>query len=87
MTRKVFSVFDVVSKVYGMPFVFVHEGEALRWLSDMVKDDRSLISKHPGDYKLYRCGEFNDLSGKFTAQEPEFLCNAVDFVPKEKGGQ
>ena len=29
MTRKAFSVFDVVGKIYGMPFLFVHEGEAV----------------------------------------------------------
>ena len=86
MTRKVFSVFDVVAKIYGMPFVFVHEGEALRWLSDMVADDRSSLNHHPADYKLYRLGTFDDVSGKFSACEPEFLCNAIDFVPKSKGG-
>ena len=86
MTRKVFSVFDSVAKVYGMPFVFVHEGEAMRWLNDMVRDDRSLLSKHPEDYKLYRLGTFDDIAGKFNIQEPEFLCNAVDFVPASQKG-
>ena len=64
MKRKVFSLFDVVAKVYGPPMLFVHEGEALRSFEDIVKNSQTLVSKHPADFRLYRLGEFDDVSGE-----------------------
>lgn len=84
MKRKVFSIFDVVSKVYLPPMQFVHEGEALRAFEDIVLNPQTMVAKHPGDFKLYRLGEFDDCEGVFDCTMPEFISNAVDFVAIKK---
>jgi len=81
MQTKVFAIFDVKAKSYGQPFFVPHNGIALRMFSDLVVDDKSSISKHPEDYKLYYLGEYDDVAGNFTSvPTPDFLANASDFT-------
>lgn len=81
MELKVFSIFDEKAKVFSNPFYMGHNGQALRAFSDLVQDKQSSIAKHPGDYKLYLLGTFNDVSGKFTSlNETEFLAHASDYI-------
>lgn len=87
MKLMAFSLFDVKAKAYCVPF-FVHNVNlALRSFGDAVLDQSTGISKHPEDFMLYRLGEYDDNSGKLLSlNEPEFVANAVDFVPVKKEG-
>jgi len=84
MKLQVYSVFDIVAKVFSQPFYMASTGQALRGFGDEVNNPNSMLSKHPGDFKLFKLAEFDDNTGKFISIEPEFLCNAVDFVPPKK---
>lgn len=81
MELKVFSIFDEKGKCFGQPFFMAHNGMALRAFSDLVGDKQTTINKHPGDYKLYYLGEFDDNSGELSSlAQPEFLAHASDFI-------
>lgn len=85
MEVKVFSIFDEKSLVYTSPFHAVHKGEAIRSFSDLVTDNQTRIAKHPGDYKLYMLGTYDDVAGQYKSlTAPEFIAHAVDFLPSEK---
>lgn len=84
LVKGIFSIYDVKARTYSSPMLFVHKGEAIRVFSDIVKDPKSTVSKHPEDYKLYYLGVFDVHSGQFSAKEnPEFMNNATDFLESE----
>lgn len=58
---------------------------AIRALSDLVKDEQSMVSRHPEDFVLYQIGEFNDQKGEFSNINPhDHLAIAKEF---ERGGK
>lgn len=58
-----FSIFDSKAEVYGPPFFAPAIGLAVRHFGDLCRDPNSALSKHPGDYRLFRIGEFDDSTG------------------------
>lgn len=81
MVNLVFSVFDEKGKFFSTPLFMPHKGLAIREFSDVARDQKSHIFKHASDYKLYCLGEFDNVSGQFLSyNQPEFLCNASDFL-------
>lgn len=57
-------------------------GEAVRSLSDEVRNNESAISKHPEDYDLYLVGYFNEDTGQIHAPEegPSVIVRAQDLT-------
>lgn len=80
-----FSVFDDKAGAYVQPFFVPNVNIAIRSFGDAVANPETGISKHASDYHLYRLGDFDDNSGEFTQVQPEFIANAVDFMPIAKG--
>jgi len=81
MKLTVFSIFDEKAQTFSKPFFLTHKGEAIRVFSDVVNDEKSMIAKHPEDYKLYKLGSFDDVSGVMESLPmPEFINNATDFL-------
>lgn len=80
-----FSIFDDKAKAFTVPFFVPNKNLALRSFGDAVLDKSTGIFKHASDYKLYMVGEFDDNVGLFdnVLTTPEFIANAVDFVPPE----
>lgn len=69
MILQMFSIYDSKVGAYMTP-VFLHsKGQALRWFSDLIKDQESTLSKHPEDYTLFHLGSFEDVSSKFEPLE------------------
>jgi hypothetical protein len=84
MQKMIFSVFDEKTKLFSVPFYAVTTGEALRTFGDIVNDDRTLISKYPGDFKLYFLGEFEEETAKYKLiPQPAFLAHATDYNKKQ----
>lgn len=79
------SVFDIKAAAYLQPFFVPNDNVARRSFGDAVLNPETGISKHVSDYKLYRIGTFDDLSGNVESfSKPEFLANASDFVEVKK---
>lgn len=77
----VFSVFDEKAVTYSNPIFLPHKGLAIREFSDVVKDESSVLAKHPADYRLCCLGEFDNVSGILIPfVQPEFVCSASEFV-------
>lgn len=68
MMLQAFAVYDEKAEAYMAPFFYPGAGLAIRAFQDATKDPDSPISKHPGDYKLYRVGYFDDNDGSFEAE-------------------
>lgn len=80
MIRKVVSVFDAKSGVYMTPFVALTIGEAVRIFEDAVKDDKTLLNKHPADFVLYHIADFDDVAGEYVSLQRHVIAQAVEFV-------
>jgi hypothetical protein len=75
----VYSILDSKSHVYSPPFLSRHTGEALRSFTDLVNDDRSTVSKYPGDFQLVQISTFDDELGVFMEVKPVFLGTAEQY--------
>lgn len=81
MKQDVFSVFDDKASAFGTPIFVANRGIAVRSFSDAVQESGNAFAKHASDYKLYKLGEFDNVSGELIKlTTPEFVCHASDFV-------
>lgn len=60
---QLFCIYDTKVENYFPPFAAANASEALRSFSDLLSDSQSRLSKHPGDYRLFRVGEFHADTG------------------------
>lgn len=84
----VYSIYDEKALCYGLPFFQKTDGIALRLFNDLVNDPDSSLYKHPSDYKLYRIGEYDEVSALLEPITPLFLAhgafnNVVDAIPEK----
>lgn len=63
MKKMVFSVRDEVAGVFGDPFVQRSHGEAMRTFMDACEDQKTLLGRHPENFKLMVIGQFDDDTG------------------------
>lgn len=63
MLLNAYSVYDRKAGHYHAPFFAVSDGAAVRSFRDLANDPQTTVGRHPGDYVLYRCGQFDDASG------------------------
>ena len=63
MKLNAYTIYDVASGVYMRPFFTQADGQATRSFCDIANDENHEIGKHPGDYTLYRIGNFNEREG------------------------
>jgi len=80
MILKVFSVFDSKLQVFNTPFFSRSAADASRSFSDLVRDSRTTVGQHPGDFFLYEIGEYFDESGELIAFTPKQIAAASAFV-------
>lgn len=74
----VFSVFDAAVGSHAQPFFARSQLEATRMFVDAVQDRGTNLNKHPGDFTLWRLGEFDDQLGRFfESKEPVITAAAV----------
>lgn len=62
--QQLFTVYDVKAEVHFPPFVARNTSEALRTFGDLLTDPQTRLSKHPGDYRLYRVGQYHCDTGR-----------------------
>ena len=70
MRLRLFSVYDTKADAFNTPFACPTNGIAIRHFSDMANNPESSISRHPGDYKLFCVGDFDDSTGRVVSSEP-----------------
>jgi len=77
MQINIYSVYDEKAENFGTPFFMKNQQMAERAYGDLVNDPNSTINRHPGDYKLYDVGSFDDVTGIIEPNDsPKFISNA-----------
>lgn len=77
---KIFAVFDVAVGAFDPPFFAQAKGQAARMFGDAVLSEKGPMAKHPGDYRLFYLGEFDEVVGALHPVAPEPLAIGSDFV-------
>lgn len=87
MLKGLYSIYDEKTQVFGTPFASVYEQEAIRHLAALCLDDRQIVCLFPSDFRLYRIGQFDDITGLLTSLPvPQLVASAVDIKAiSEKG--
>lgn len=79
MKYPIYSIRD--AKVGFMtPTIDANDASAARNFEHAVMNSASLMNSHPGDYALYRIGEFDSDSGAVTGCMPEHVIDAAGVV-------
>lgn len=73
MNAGLYAVQDSVSGVFHPPFVAPTPGTAERFILDMVMQAGHPYQMHPGDYFLWRVGEYDNTQGLVIPCVPERL--------------
>lgn len=85
MKVQVFAVHDDKAQAYLPPFVMHTRGQAIRAFTDSINDASTPFYKHPGDYRLYHLGEWDDSTGLYQqADAPMYIVSGGDLTTKEK---
>lgn len=78
MELKLFSIRDSKGEVYNTPFFQKSHGEAERSFRELIKDEKSMVSKYPDDFDLYYLGTYDDQTGVIKPTDtPQHLVKAV----------
>lgn len=83
MQLVIVSVFDAGTQTFARPFFVRAEGEARRSFQDEVNRVAAdnPLHNHPGDFRLFKLGTFEDTTGLFVcARVPELLVDATACV-------
>lgn len=83
MIINAYSLFDNKALIYHTPFFAPTDGAAVRMVADIVADRNTSVSRHPGDYVLYRIGSYNDAKGMMLPEAPlVHVADAVSLVKR-----
>ena len=84
MKMIIFATYDDKAGTFSMPLSFNATGLCIRWFQEMCNDDKTMIGKQPGDFKLFQIGSFDADTGELSSlDKPLFIGNAVDYVTRE----
>lgn len=82
MQMKMFSIRDRAVEAFNTPFFMLTKAEAIRALTNLVKDPETKVSHNPQDYDLYYLGVWDNISGDFEGANENLGC-AATFKEKE----
>ena len=86
MKLQVFCVYDSKVEAYLQPFFMRTHGEAERAFADLANKTDHTFNNHPGDYTLFRIGEFEEETGRFTSEAAFVnLGTALEHIRQQPG--
>lgn len=81
MRINAYTLFDNKALNYHAPFFMATDGAAVRALSDLVSDLNTNVGRHPSDFVLYYCGQYDDSNGQFWPELPlRHIMDAIALV-------
>lgn len=81
MILNAYSIYDRKALQYHPPFFASADGAAVRSLLDLANDSSTTIGRHPGDYVLFKVGDWDDETGKFHPfTAVVHVCDALSLV-------
>jgi len=73
MKYALYSLHDVKSQSYAQPFYCPNRAVAIRHYMAAREDESSLVSKFPGDFRLFELAVFDDTTGLIEAHQQPVL--------------
>lgn len=80
MKYKLFSIFDSVAGIYGVPFVQNTEDTAIRYFDYIVKNQKMILPQH---LELFWLGYFDDSNSKIDILETKEFIKVGDINEKK----
>lgn len=84
MKQALYSVYDLVAKVYSAPYTAPSDAMAIRSLLTVVRDSNSQLNQHPHDFRLFRLAAWDDENGEITVDLPHLVINIIDLIPTKE---
>lgn len=82
MLLRAYTLHDSKALTYSPPFFQHNDALAIRMLTDLVADTNTAPGRHPGDFRMYCVGFYDDLTGIFTPVNViEHVMDAVSVLP------
>lgn len=83
MIYPVFSVRDLKADFYS-PRIDQNEASCVRWFSMTVNTPGTTLNSFPGDFQLFKIGEFDASSGRLIPLDlPQLVTSGLDVFGKE----
>lgn len=73
MILNIYSVRDLKTEAFMLPFFAPTNGAATRLLTDNVNDGQSMLFRHSEDFTLFKVGTWDDIEGMVDMQQPEHI--------------
>lgn len=69
--KTIFIIRDDLTKTYGPPIFHTNEGTLARELQNALKQkvEGSLMHSNPENFSVWKCGSYDDLTGKFVLSD------------------
>ena len=86
MKLGVYSVYDDKAVCYARPFFATNNAVACRSFAGAVasKTPDNALFANPGDYKLFKLGEFDDDCGSIVSCNPLLLISGDEVISHDK---
>ena len=81
MILKMYSVFDIKSKLYHPPAFCHNPGHATRMFTQQFSKPGSVMHDFPHDFQIFEIGEYDDSSGDIRGEKnPTLICSVADLI-------
>lgn len=81
MILMVFAVRDKQVDAFLQPFFSPTMGSALRSIKTVLADPNHDFHKNVQDFSLYKLAEFDDSTGRFSGDSPEYISLLTALMP------
>lgn len=82
MNSVLLAIYDQAAGRYLDPFVSPSIEFAIRSFREAANDPEHQFARFPGDYTLFKIGEFDPETGQLTGNDPQSLGVAITFVDR-----
>lgn len=66
---KIYSIYDIKSESFAMPFYAVNDAVAIRTVQDAMAQPEIPLARYPNDFAIYYLGEFEEETGLINPAE------------------
>lgn len=71
MKWNIYSIKDTAAGIFQRPIVARTDGEVRREFANLCVNKKHPVGQHPGDYDLYKIGQFDDVTGVVNASSQD----------------
>lgn len=85
MVVRLYSIYDMKTRVFSPPMLYHNDAHAMRDLSGELDKAQSMVAKFPHDFEIRFLGTWNDASGEIVQEAiPDVVCRFSDLQDRLK---